>query len=254
MPWLADGYKLPSEDSLWVRRNVVDSANVGIIIDLPFFCNYNDYVPLNIEFGISVLYSRAPPASVWENVKFVIVPDTTSVRAALDYIADLGWDLYIRSACRRGVLVVGVGAGLLILSNCFVLNNNTLFGLGLLRANVSILNILPLQITCVCEVLNVSVNVGVSKLMCYSSVGAAPVLPLLASANVECGVYNDNVWGACVQGLFLDDLFRRSFLEALGIRSCFINYLSRVDKAIASVACSVMSNLSPEFVSLIRGS
>lgn len=195
VPWLADGCKLPSEDSLWVRRNVVDSAYVGIIIDLPFFCNYNDYLPLNMEFGVSVLYSKAPPTSVWENVKFVIVPDTTSVRAALEFVAGLGWDFYIRSACRKGVLVLGVGAGLLILSNCFVLNNATLFGLGLLRANVSILNILPLQITCVCEVLSVAINVGISKLMCYSSidVGAAPVLPLLTSANMECGLYSNNV-------------------------------------------------------------
>lgn len=57
----------------------------------------------------------------------------------------------------------------------------------------------------------------------------------------------------CVQGLFLDDLFRRSFIEALGMRSSFINYLSKVDKAIASVACSVLSSLSSEFLSLIRG-
>lgn len=64
VPWLADSYKLPSEDSLWVRRNVVDSAYVGIIIDLPFFCNYSDYVPLNVELGVSVLYSKAPPTSV----------------------------------------------------------------------------------------------------------------------------------------------------------------------------------------------
>ncbi len=232
----------------------MDSACVGIIIDLPFFCNYNDYVPLNIELGISVLYSKAPPASVWENVKFVIVPDTTSVGAALEYITGLGWDVYIRTACRKGILVVGVGAGLLILSNCFVLNNNTLFGLGLLRANVSILNILPSQITCVCKILNATINVGVSKLMCYSNAGAAPILPLLTSADMEYGVYNNNVWGACVQGLFLNDLFRRSFLEALGIRSCFINYLSEVDNAIASVACAVMSNLSPQFLSLITGS
>ncbi|XXN13667.1 MAG: hypothetical protein AAI902_00315 [Candidatus Hodgkinia cicadicola] len=153
------------------------------------------------------------------------------------------------------MLVVGVGAGLLILSDSFVLNNTTLFGLKLLRANVSILNVLPLQITCICKILNAAVNVGISKLMCYNSVGggAAPVLPLLTNASMEYGLYNSNVWGVCAQGLFLNDLFRHRFLGALGIRSCFSSYLGEVDKAIAGVAYSVMSNLSSEFLSLITG-
>lgn len=195
LPWFSDSYKLPSEDSLWVRRNVVDCAHVGIIIDLPFFCNYNDYTPLSTELGVSVLYSKVPPACVWENVKFVIVPDTTSASAALAYVADLGWDFYIRSACRKGVLILGVGVGLLILSNCFVLGNTTFFGLRLLNANVSVLNILPQRLGCVCKVLNVAVDVGVSKLMRFSNVGvgALPALPLLTSANAEYGVYNSNV-------------------------------------------------------------
>lgn len=89
--------------------------------------------------------------------------------------------------------MVGIGAGLLILSDCFVLNNTTLCGLKLLRANVSILNILPLQITCTCKALNVAVNVGVSKLVCCNSVGAVRVLPLLTDANMEYGFYNNNV-------------------------------------------------------------
>lgn len=74
-----------------------------------------------------------------------------------------------------------------------MLNNTTLCGLKLLRANVSILNILPLQIACTCKVLNVAVNVGVSKLVCYNSVGAVRVLPLLTDANMEYGFYNNNV-------------------------------------------------------------
>lgn len=46
---------------------------------------------LNIEFGVGVVYSEAPPAFVWGNVKFGIMPDTTSVRAALEFVTNLGW-------------------------------------------------------------------------------------------------------------------------------------------------------------------
>ncbi len=42
----------------------MDSACIGIIIDLPFFCNYNDYAPLGMELGISVLYAKVPPTCV----------------------------------------------------------------------------------------------------------------------------------------------------------------------------------------------
>lgn len=53
--------------------------------------------------------------------------------------------------------------------------------------------------------------------------------------------------------MFLNDLFRHSFLEALGIRSCFGSYLGKLNKVIAGVAYRVMSSLSPEFLSLIKG-
>ncbi len=151
--------------------------------------------------------------------------------------------------------MVGVGAGLLILSECFVLNNNTLLGLNLLNASVSLLNVLPLQVTCFCRALNASVKVGISKLLYYgtsTSTSTTRVQSLLTSANMEHGIYRNNVWGMCAQGAFLDDLFRRRFLEVLGIRSCFCSYLDKLNKTIAKAACNVASGLSSEFLSLIE--
>ncbi|XXN13838.1 MAG: cobyric acid synthase [Candidatus Hodgkinia cicadicola] len=255
MPWVADARSLPSEDSLWEKQSVVNSASICIIIDLPFFCNYNDYAPLSIELGLSVLYAKAPPSCVWDNVKFLIVPDTTSVVVGLQHIFNLGWSDYIKNAHRKGVLIVGVGAGILILSNCFVLSGSTFSGLKLLRANISVLNILPMQVVCACSVLNVNVKVGVNKLMFYSDVSAdgARVLPLLTATGTDYGIYDGNIWGVCAQALFLNDPFRHLFLEMLNLRASGGSYLDKVNNAISKIAYKMAHNLSAKFLSLVRG-
>ncbi|XXM93365.1 MAG: cobyric acid synthase [Candidatus Hodgkinia cicadicola] len=254
VPWLVDADRLPSEDSLWRRRRVASGASVGIIIDLPFFCNYNDYTPLDIESGLSVLYAKTPPVCAWRNIKFIILPDTTSLEAGLEFVLSLGWDIYIRHAHKRGIAIVGIGAGLLMLSDYFISNNVGLRGLRLLRASVSILSTPPLVSVCYCKPLDVSAKICVNKLIHYNSCGSAVrTHTLLASANMEHGVYNSNAWGICVQGLFLNDVFRCAFLKMLGIRSCYSSYLDKVNGVIAKVAYSVAPNLSAELLALIRG-
>ncbi len=129
-------------------------------------------MPLSTEFGISVLCSEARPVSV--NVRFAIVPDTTSVRAALEYITGLGWSLCIRSACGKGISVVG--AGLLILSNCFALADHFVwFGIvesERLDSEYYYYYLCARAAVADCKILNALVNVGVSKLACNSNIGA----------------------------------------------------------------------------------
>ncbi|XXN19790.1 MAG: cobyric acid synthase [Candidatus Hodgkinia cicadicola] len=252
--WQADAHRLPSEDSLWERHNIISSAYVGIIIDLPFFCNYNDYAPLCIEPGLSVLYVRTPPACVWNNVKFVILPDVTSVLVGLRHLFNLGWADYIREAHKRGVLIIGVGAGLLMLSNKFTFNNSTLFGLGILGVNVSVSSVLAFRVACYCSMLNLIVKVGTNKAFCYSSASFnSRVLPLLVSDRAQHGVYDCGVWGVCVQGLFLDDLFRYNFLRMLGLQASFSIYSLKLDRILSKLVYNVAPSLSANLLSLIRG-
>ncbi|ATY93499.1 Cobyric acid synthase [Candidatus Hodgkinia cicadicola] len=253
IPWKSEAFKLPSEDSIWERHNVIRSAYVGIIIDLPFFCNYNDYAALCTEPNISVLYAKTPPVCVWSNIKFIIVPDVASVSAGLKHLLSLGWADYIREAHRQKVLIIGVGAGLLMLSDKFTLNNNVFFGFGILRASVSILSVPASWVTCYCKLLNLSISVGASKTICYNSTSVSErVLPLLANNYAEYGIYSCGIWGVCVQGLFLNDIFRHTFLKALGLQTYFSVYSVKVDKILSELAYSIAQNLSAEFISLIR--
>ncbi|XXM90185.1 cobyric acid synthase [Candidatus Hodgkinia cicadicola] len=253
VPWLSEAWKLPSEDSIWEKRRVISSACVGIIIDLPFFCNYNDYAALILEPEVSILYTQAPPACVWDNVKFIVVPDTMSIGVGLGLIFSLGWDSYIRDAHKKGVLIIGVGLGLSILSKRFVANGVTLFGLGLLDLDVLFLDVLPLRSMCECKLLALSVAVGTNKIARFiRGVSGQRVQSLLNNADTEFGVYNSNVWAVCVQGLFLDDTFRYAFLRMLNINTCFNVYLDKVDNVLSKLAYSVAPALGANLLSLIR--
>ncbi len=68
--------------------------------------------------------------------------------------------------------------------------------------------------------------------------------------NVGCAATTSGVWARRV--CFSDDLFRRRFLEVLGIRSCVYSCLGKLNKTIAEVACDVAAGLSSEFLSLIE--
>ncbi|WGS83474.1 MAG: hypothetical protein P3M73_00240 [Candidatus Hodgkinia cicadicola] len=55
-------------------RNTISTGFVGIILGSPSVVNIGDYNALNLEPELSVAYLRAPPANVWNSVKFVTVP------------------------------------------------------------------------------------------------------------------------------------------------------------------------------------
>ncbi|XXM93688.1 cobyric acid synthase [Candidatus Hodgkinia cicadicola] len=256
IPWLGSALGLPSEDVLCSRRNTISAEFVGIILDLPFVVNIDDYNALNLEPELSVVYLKTPPANVWNSVKLVIVPDTSAIKTSLDHIRFSGWNSYLKKARRKGVLILGVGAGLQILSEAFFLKTSVPeVGLGLLETGVLCFDALPSWSTCTCELLRLQVKVGVAnRLKCVSAGGTAPrVLPLLVSPSGEHGVYNDSVWGVCVRGLLLDDGFRFRFLKMLGLNVRFNCYLNKVGRIVFEAACDVAPFLGKQLLSLIKG-
>ncbi|XXM93549.1 hypothetical protein AAHH88_00285 [Candidatus Hodgkinia cicadicola] len=101
---------------LFSRRNAISTEFVGIILDLRFVVNIDDYNALNLEPELSVVYLKAPPANVWNSVKLVMVPGASAIKASLDHIRFSSWNSCLKKARRKGVLILEVGAGLQILS------------------------------------------------------------------------------------------------------------------------------------------
>ncbi|WGS83582.1 MAG: cobyric acid synthase [Candidatus Hodgkinia cicadicola] len=256
IPWVGSALGLPSEDVLCSSRNTIGTGFVGIILDLPFVVNIDDYNALNLEPELSVVYLKAPPANVWNSVKFVIVPDTSAIKASLDHIHFSGWNAYLKRARRNGVLILGVGAGLQLLSEAFFVKSSLpLTGLGLLKTGVLCFDDLPSWSVCTCELLRLQIKVGTAKrLECVSVDGIAPrVSPLLVSPSGEYGIYNDSVWGVCVRGLLLDDGFRFRFLKMLGLNVRFGCYLNKIGRIVFEAACDVVPFLGKQLLSLIKG-
>ena len=98
---------IPHHSSPFVSSHpsVVDVA----IVQLPHIANFTDFSPLVADPGVAVRYVRSPVQA--GNPDLLILPGTKNTIGDLQFMQEMGWDLYARKFYEEEGLILGVCGG-----------------------------------------------------------------------------------------------------------------------------------------------
>ncbi|MCW8335541.1 cobyric acid synthase [Vibrio paucivorans] len=109
LPYL-HGFNLDAEDAISAVQNVDEQAKLNVVV--PVFTrisNHTDFDALRLHPQINFRY--VGKGERLDNADIIILPGTKSVRSALEYLRQQGWDNDILKHLRYGGKVIGICGG-----------------------------------------------------------------------------------------------------------------------------------------------
>lgn len=238
IPWIPD-LNLPEEDSEVLSRTTASPGITGCldiaVIRLPRISNFDDFSPLVAERSVRLRYVKT--RSELGRPSVVILPGTKSTISDLNWLRESGLAQDIVNLYREGTEIVGICGG-------FQMLGQTVNDPEMMESNIRQcpgLELLPTvtqfarrKETCQarCTIVDdrhCPATRGFSldgyEIHMGQTVGGRPWLEWSnrddASSTVTGGAVSDDgrVWGCYLHGLFGNDSFRRSWLQAIGRRS-----------------------------------
>jgi len=249
IPYMKDT-GLPEEDGLAITsgqalmRGYRDYGTIRVVIlRLPYISNFTDFDPLRFEPDVELIYSLNP--SDIENADIVIIPGSKNTVHDLLYLRQTGLEESVKKAKEKGVEIIGICGGFQILSSRLLdpegveSPHKEVKGIGLLDVEtVFEKNKITSQITA--EVLNNSfhsegfIQGGMNYLKGYEihmgrssgDIGLFRVTRYqklhegrgLKTSFVTDGSVRENCWGTYIHGIFDNDEFRRTKINAARAR------------------------------------
>ncbi len=242
IPWLDAAARLPAEDAVVLERPVARRGG-GVKIVAPMLsrlANFDDADPLRSEPGVE--FDFIPPGRpIPRDADAVILFGTKSTIADLAFLRAQGWDHDILAHARTGGRVLGVCGGFQMLGR--VIRDprgiegppGEAAGLGLLDIETEMLpgkRVRPVAGRCA----RTGASVSGYEIHSGRTTGAALERPMLTLEDGPDGAIGGLIEGTYVHGLFVDDDFRRAWLDRLGVAPSPLIYDDAVEAALDEVA------------------
>ena len=259
-------HQLPEEDAAGIRRDGAGARAGARIAALrfPHIANFDDLDPLAADPGVCVSWIDRPDEL--ESAAAIVLPGTRNTLADLRWLWRTGLAAAIRSACGRGVPVVGICGGYQMLGNSVadpdgIEDGGSCPGLGLIGIETVLDAHKTTRRTEARIVADPPGLAGTPGLPLHgyeihhgrTSVTGSASPWLLGSDGEPLGVHEGHAWGGYVHGLFEEDGLRRAFLDSLHVRTGTESWRLRLDHEIDRIADVVAANIDMAFVErLIR--
>jgi len=255
VPFLPVVTRLPAEDAVVLDgpRAQAGSRYVIAVPMLSRIANFDDADPLRLHPEIDLRFIR-PGRAIPPEADLVIIPGTKSTIADLRFLRAQGWDRGIEAHHAAGRPVIGLCGGYQMLGTVVADPEGTEGpagvepGLGLLAVATELES--PKTVRAVTAVEAESgMKVPGYEIHCGRTRAVGPVEPFLTVEDEVVGVRSDDglVYGAYLHGLFLDDRFRETMLDRLGLPvATGLSYESAVDEALNELAAALEEHLDIE--------
>ena len=243
VPWI-DDLRLAQEDAVALERparstggGATDGEVDIAVIRLPRIANFDDFDPLEAEPGVRLRYVERPEALGRPDL--LVIPGTKATIADLEWMRAAGLEMAVRSYAEAGGLVLGIcggyqmlgeqiadphgvesaagrvvpGIGLLPLRTTFAAEKTTRRASGEIVAREG-----PWRASAGAPVEGYEIHMGQTV---GETAGESEFEPLLTlDGRPDGAVSRDGrVAGCYLHGLFANEVFRTSLLEALGRRA-----------------------------------
>ena len=249
VPWLPQAAWLPAEDAVDLdRAHASTSSRVIAVLVLARIANFDDLDPLGMEPGVKLVFVR-PGEPIPANADVVILPGSKSTIGDLAFLRVQGWDIDIKAHVRRGGHVLGLCGGYQMLGRTIADPDGiegpagTVDGLGLLdvstvmSADKSTRLVRGSHVATGAPVEGYEIHLGRSE----GSDCARPVVTIDGRPD-GAGTIDGRVQGTYVHGLFTGDVFRKAWLENLGIASS-LAYEASIESALDALADHLEAHL-----------
>ena len=237
IPYLRE--PLPPEDSLDLMDSVEGGFKVAVV-RYPRISNFSDLSPLVVKRGISLFYTCDPLEVA--SADLVILPGSRATLDDLRWLKEVGLDLAVKLAHKRGAWVLGICGGFQMLGEVVedpvgTDGGGRERGLELLPARSTMLRkklVMPVTAKKVSgppwlpqEVDGYEIHTGVTT-------GCEPLF-LLEGGRMDGG-YAHRVLGTYIHDLLAHDGFRRAFFEALGVGKPEVSYRVYLEERMENLA------------------
>ena len=255
IPWLPDAARLPAEDSV-VLEKLVSGRGAALKVAVPMLgriANFDDLDPLAAEPDVEIVMVK-PGQPLPADAGLIVIPGSKSTIADLEDFRRQGWDADLAVHVRHGGHVLGICGGFQMLGR-IVRDPHRIEGR---QAHADGFGLLDVDTEMASEkmVRNVAARSAVhdAQLEGYE-------IHLGSTGGPDCGrpfawidgrpdgaVSRDGrVAGTYLHGVFTADLFRKCYLEGLGLQSSVGNYRLDVDKALDAIALQLDELISDDF-------
>ncbi len=227
LPWFADAWRLPAEDAYDIgaetQRTGEHKAIHIVCLHLSRIANFDDLDPLAQEAGVRLTMLRAGQALPGET-DVVIIPGSKSTRGDLAFLREQGWDIDLHAHVRRGGHVLGLCGGFQMLGRQ-IADPEGLEGPAGEDPGLDLLDVRtvmqPQKHLLRTQALHCATGETVSAYQIHlgETEGpdcARPFAKVGATAEGAQSV-DGRVCGTYMHGLFVEDGFRRAWLEGFGV-------------------------------------
>ncbi|MEO6013553.1 MAG: cobyric acid synthase [Devosia sp.] len=248
VPFFADAWKLPAEDSLALDQRLETGGGPFTIAvpRLPRIANFDDLDPLRAEPGVTVLVVE-PDSPLPQSADLILLPGSKSTRADLVALRRAGWEIDILAHHRAGKPVLGICGGYQMLGRTISDPSGiegepgTSDGLGLLDVDTVLTETKVLRVE---QAVHVATGHMISGYHMHmgSTQGQDRDRPFSRiGADTDGATSKDGlVSGTYLHGIFRKDGFRHSFLNAKSA----VEYDTGVDAALDSLAAHLERHLN----------
>lgn len=248
VPWFADAFRLPAEDSMALAgMTSMGTGAVKIAVPvLPRIANFDDLDPLRAEPDVSVQMVRQGEALPGD-ADVILLPGSKATLHDLAALKAAGWDIDIQAHVRRGGRVLGLCAGYQMLGKQIsdpdgVEGGGSADGLGLLDVSTVLA---PAKTLGLQEGVALGEAVHGYEMHMGRTIGPDAERPFVTFASGGIDGANDatgRIAGTYLHGLFAADGFRKAFLASLGATST-ANYDAEVDQVLNALADHLEAHL-----------
>ncbi|RFU11777.1 cobyric acid synthase [Rhodobacteraceae bacterium W635] len=223
VPFFADAAKLPAEDALDLPAK---GAGAGLNVACLAFsriANFDDLDPLSQEPGVALRMIRAGEV-IPGDTDLVILPGSKSTRGDLAFLRAQGWDVDLAAHVRRGGAILGICGGYQMLGMAvhdpdgIEGTPGTTAGLGFLdvetqmRADKSLSRVQAVHVASGAAMSGYEIHMGHTQ-------GPDRARPFARVDGQDEGARtaDGRIAGSYLHGMFVEDGFRRAFLNGFGV-------------------------------------
>jgi adenosylcobyric acid synthase len=224
IPFFAAAAKLPAEDSLMLDTKARPSGGSYLVAvpRLPRIANFDDFDPLRVEPGVSVVIIE-PGEPLPQAADLIIIPGSKATRADLDALRRAGWDTDILAHHRARKPILGICGGYQMLGRTIADpdgiegESGTSPGLGLLEVDTVLGPTKQLRVE---QATHVETRTAISGYHMHMGVTAGPdcarPFAQIGTENEGATTKDGLIIGTYMHGIFGSDAFRHAFLNTTG--------------------------------------
>ena len=181
----------------------------------------------------------------------VIIPGSKSTISDLNFIKSQGWDIDLKAHLNRGKYILGICGGFQMLGE-YVDDSSGLEGLPIITEGLNLLNIktkmLPQKKIRKVNAKHIETDIPFQgyEIHIGETYGSDCERPFASISGKKEGATSKDgrVIGTYLHGMFVNNDFRKWFLENIGFKVTNKNYTSTLEKTLDELADSLEENLN----------